>query len=85
MAKYFTWGPHYMVKAVRKAGITFPTTKAECVAKAGNITVQTDFDTFRPLADVIAELDPDQFVNNEAFYCAWMCTCTKALIKQTGY
>ena len=20
MAKYFTWGPHYMVKAVRKAG-----------------------------------------------------------------
>ena len=83
--RYFTYGPHLMIKAMRKAGITFPASKAECMEKAGDALVQVDFDTFRPLRDVIAEVDPDHFVNNEAFYCAWMCTCTKALKKQTGY
>ena len=83
--RYFTYGPHLMVKAMRKAGITFPATKAECMEKAGDAMVQVDFDAFRPLRDVIAELDPDHFVNNEAFYSAWMCTCTKALKKQCNY
>ena len=61
MAEYFTYGPHLMVKAMRKAGINFPATKAECIKKAGDAMVQVDFDTYRPLADVIAELDPDHF------------------------
>lgn len=85
MAEYFTFGPHLMVKAVRRAGIRFPASKADCMEKAGDALVQVDFDTFRPLRDVIAGLSPDYFVNNEAFYSAWVSANTKAALKKNGY
>jgi len=83
--RYFTYGPHMMTKALRKANFTFPATKAECMEMAGDIMLQVDFDTFRPLREVIAEFDPDYFPNNQSFFCAWLSTGTKALMKEIGY
>ena len=35
MEKRFTMGAHLLIKAVRKAGLTFPITKAEAIRRAG--------------------------------------------------
>ena len=83
--RYFTYGAHLLTKALRKANFTFPATKAECMEMAGDAMLQVDFDTFRPLRDVIAEFDPDYFPNNEAFFCAWLCVCTRAMKDEIGY
>ena len=38
----FTLGTHYFLKGVAKAGISFPSTKADCVIRARNIQIRTD-------------------------------------------
>ena len=78
MAVYFTYSTHLMVKAMSEAEIEFPSTKEECMKKAGNIMVQVDFDKYRPLCEIIANLAPDYFSNKEAFFSAWVCANIKA-------
>ncbi len=45
----FTLGTHYFLKGVAKAGISFPSTKADCVIRARNIQIRTDYDKMRTL------------------------------------
>ena len=46
----FTLGTHYFLKGVAKAGISFPSTKADCVIRARNIQIRTDYDKYESLA-----------------------------------
>jgi glycerol-3-phosphate acyltransferase PlsY len=53
MAETFDYAAHFMIKAVRKAGIVFPITKAEAIAKAGTAQVRVDFDKYVSLASIM--------------------------------
>ena len=78
MAAYFDSAPHFMVKAVRKAGIRFPISKAECLEKAGELTVKVDFDRTVPLRVILESMVPDFYENGASFYNAYVSAQMKA-------
>ena len=77
MAKLFTTEAHYMFKAVAKAGIFFPMSKADCIIKAGDLQVKVDWDKFIPLKDIIESMKPEFFDNASHFYNAYLCARTE--------
>ena len=85
MEKTFDCGAHYLIKAVRKAGIVFPITKAGAIAKAGDTMVKVDFDRYDRLASIIETFSPEEFPNAESFYCAYVAAQMKQLKLQVGY
>ena len=78
MSETFDYAPHFMVKAVRKAGITFPISKKECLEKAGDLTVRVDFDRTVPLHSVLERMVPENYDCGAAFYNAYMAAEMKA-------
>ena len=85
MAKNFTMEPHFMMKAVTKAGIVFPISKADAISKAGDIEVKVDFDKYVTLKSILERMVPDYYDNATFFYNAYMAAQTKELKKQFGY
>ena len=85
MAETFDYGVHFVVKAVRKAGIVFPITKAEALAKAGDIQVRVDFDKYASLYSIIEAFGPQEYPNAESFYCAYEAAQMKQLKIDIGY
>jgi hypothetical protein len=85
MEKRFTMGAHLLIKAVRKAGLTFPITKAEAIRRAGDLTVRVDFEKYVPLADLFAACVPEEFENVSAFYNALLSAQAKAVAVEKGY
>lgn len=85
MEKRFTIGAHLLVKAVRKAGLTYPITKAEAMKRAEGLTVRVDFDQTVPLADLFAACGPDTFENVSALYNAVLSAQTRAVAEEKGY
>ena len=80
----FTLGTHYFLKGVQKAGISFPSTKADCVLRARNIKVRTDYDKYESLASIIKTFEPNYFENADAFVAAYVRASTKELLKEVG-
>lgn len=80
----FTLGTHYFLKGVAKAGISFPSTKADCVLRARNIKVRTDYDKYESLASIIRTFEADYFENADAFVAAYVRASTKELLKEVG-
>jgi hypothetical protein len=85
MEKRFTMGAHLLIKAVRKAGLTFPITKAEAIRRAGDIMVRVDFEKYVPLADLFAACVPEEFENVPALYNALLSAQAKAVAVEKGY
>ena len=85
MVETFDYAVHFVVKAVRKAGIVFPITKAEAIAKAGDIQVRVDFDKYTSLASIIEAFGPQEYPNAESFYCAYEAAQMKQLKIDIGY
>ena len=85
MEKRFTMGAHLLIKAVRKAGLTFPITKAEAMKRAEGITVRVDFDKTVPLSSLFAACGPDEFENVPALYNALISAPTRAVAVEKGY
>ena len=85
MAETFDYGVHFVVKAMRKAGIVFPITKAEALAKAGDIQVRVDFDKYASLYSIIDACVPEEYPNAESFYCAYEAAQMKQLKADIGY
>lgn len=85
MEKNFTSEPHFMMKAVAKAGIFFPISKADCIAKAGEIQVKVDFDRYVPLRSILERMAPEHFDNASHFYNAYMSAQTQQLAEEYGY
>lgn len=77
MKKLFTATQHYVVQALHKGGVTFPTTKKDIIAKAGKFPVRTDWETCVPLADYIKDVKLDKYENKAQFFNAWVGTVTK--------
>lgn len=71
----FSSASHVFVKAVNKAGVVFPTTKAEIVGKLGDTEVQVADDKFVKAASIVESMDVDEFPNGAAFMCAYTCAC----------
>lgn len=80
----FTLGTHYFLKGVAKAGISFPSTKTDCVIRARNIQIRTDYDKYESLASVIKTFEPNYFENADAFVAAYVRASTKELLKEIG-
>jgi len=80
----FTLGTHYFLKGVAKAGISFPSTKADCGIRARNIQIRTDYDKYESLASVIKTFEPNYFENADAFVAAYVRASTKELLKEIG-
>ena len=85
MEKRFTIGAHLLVKAVRKAALTYPITRAEAIERAGDLTVRVDFEKIVPLADLIAACGPNSFENVSALYNAILSAQTRAVAQEKGY
>ena len=85
MEKRFTIGTHLLIKAVRKAGLTYPITKAEAMKRAEGITVRVDFDKTAPLTALISSCVPDTFENVAAFYNALISAQTRAVAEEKGW
>ena len=71
MAKNFVLETHQVYKAVRKAGIGFPCTKAECVAKAGDLMIKTDPEHSVPMREILERMPLERYENGAAFYSAY--------------
>ena len=84
MAKNFTMEPHYMMKAVTKAGIAFPISKEDALKKAGDLKVKVDYDQYVSLESIIERMVPDHYYNATFFYNAYVAAQTKELVKQYG-
>lgn len=85
MEKNFTSEPHFMMKAVAKAGILFPISRQDCIAKAGDLQVKVDFDRYVPLRSILERMAPDFFENASRFYNAYMSAQTQQLAEEYGY
>ena len=85
MEKRFTIGTHLLIKAIQKAGLTFPITKGEAMKRAEGITVRVDFDKTAPLTALISSCRPDTFENVAAFYNALISAQTRAVAEEKGY
>ena len=85
MEKRFTIGTHLLIKAIQKAGLTFPITKGEAMKRAEGITVRVDFDKTAPLTALISSCRPDTFENVAAFYNALISAQTRAIAEEKGY
>lgn len=85
MEKRFTIGTHLLIKAVRKAGLTYPITKAEAMKRAEGITARVDFDKTAPLTALISACRPDTFENVAAFYNALISAQTRAVAEEKGW
>lgn len=48
----YTSEAHNLIKAMGKAGITFPATKAELLEKFGDMTIKVDFDKEAKISDL---------------------------------
>ena len=79
MSEHFYYAPHFMVKAVSRAGIRFPISKEDCLAKAGDLTVRVDFDRYVPLRSILEGMAPEYYETGAAFYCAYMASQMKEL------
>ena len=77
MADFFTTEAHYMFKAVAKAGIFFPMSKADCIAKAGDLQVKVDWDKYLSLREILESMKPEVFDNASHFYNAYLCARTE--------
>lgn len=51
----YTSEAHNLIKAMGKAGITFPATKAELLEKFGDMTIKVDFDKEAKISDTVKE------------------------------
>ena len=77
MKKLFAGTQHYVVLALNKGGISFPTTKKEILAKAGNESIRVDWDSYVPLSELIKDVKAEQYENKCHFFNAWIGTTTK--------
>lgn len=82
--KNFTLGTHYFMKGIQKAGISFPSSKTDCILRARNIQVRTDFDKYESLGSIIKSFEPNYFENADAFMAAYVRASTKELLKEVG-
>lgn len=82
--KSFTLGTHYFLKGVQKAGISFPSSKKDCMLRARNIKVRQDFDKEESLAGIISQFEWDYYENADSFVAAYVRLTTKDLLKDAG-
>lgn len=82
--KPFTLGTHYFIKGIQKAGISFPSSKNDCILRARNIKVRTDYDKEESLASIIKQFEWDYFENADSFVAAYTRLGTKELLKEAG-
>lgn len=71
----FCAGTHLFLKALEKAGVSFPTTKAEVMEKLGDTVVQVGEDEFAPAAGIVEKFATDEYPNGSAFWCAYTASC----------
>lgn len=76
MKKLFAATQHYVVLALRNNGVTFPTTKDELLAKAGNELVRVDWEKSIPLKELCQGIQLKSYENKAQFFCALMGTIT---------
>ncbi|MGE4353218.1 MAG: hypothetical protein AB7D36_03925 [Oscillospiraceae bacterium] len=81
----YTSDIHNFHKAMAKAGIVFPATKAEIIRALGDQKVQVDFDAFVPAASLVERIIPDTYENAAAFYNAYFAAAMVALKKTINY
>lgn len=84
MAQLFTTEAHYMFKAVAKAGIYFPISKADAIAKAGDLQVKVDWDKYLSLKEILESMKPDFYDNASHFYNAYLCARTEEAAREKG-
>lgn len=70
MEKLFAATQHYVMIILRDNNITFPTTKQEILAKAGQEKVRIDWDQYVTLSEYCKNVKLDDFITKAAFFNA---------------
>jgi hypothetical protein len=62
---------HLFIKALAKAGVQFPISKAEIKTKLGDITLRLSETNKIKAASLVEGIKPDYFDNGASFFCAY--------------
>lgn len=81
----YTSGVHNFHKAMAKAGIVFPISKAEIIKALEGLEVQVDFETFIPAVSMVERMKPESFENAAAFYNAYTAAAMVDLKESIHY
>ena len=81
----YTFTTHNFVKCMQKADVTFPNSKAWIMATLGDLECQVDYNEFKKAAEIVREMEPEDYENAAAFYCAYNAADTVRLQKATNY
>jgi hypothetical protein len=81
----YTADLHNFHKALGKAGVVFPATKAEIIEALGDTQIQIDFDAFVKASSNVRRLPIDSFPNAAAFYNCYIASGMEALKKSINY
>ena len=81
----YTSEAHNLIKAMGKAGITFPATKAELLEKFGDMTIKVDFDKEAKIPDTVKEMVPEDYSCACAFRNAYISAQMQALKKELKF
>lgn len=77
MKKLFASTQHYVILALGNANISFPTSKKDIIARAGNHSIRIDWDRYIPLSELMQDIKIEQYENKSQFFCALIGTMTK--------
>ncbi|MDR0886629.1 MAG: hypothetical protein LBN22_09830 [Clostridiales Family XIII bacterium] len=68
--QFYMAGMHHVVKAFEAAGVTFPISKADLLAKVGDADIQVDYASTIKFSDLSKNIKQDAFVNKAQFFNA---------------
>lgn len=78
----FVGATQLFFKALDRAGVQFPTTKAEILAKVGDTEIQVADDTYAKVADLVSALAISEFPNGSALSCSYYASLYVPAYKQ---
>lgn len=81
----YTSGLHNFHKAMGKAGVVFPMSKADIIKALGDLQVQVSADSFVSAASLVEPMVPTDYENGAAFYNAFVAASNVALKEAINY
>ncbi|MDD0809438.1 hypothetical protein PSQ20_03760 [Curvibacter sp. RS43] len=70
MTKIFLANDHFILRALDRAGITFPIGKQELLSRMGKMEIQVDYDKKQSVSGYMQNVDLDHFETKAQFFCA---------------
>lgn len=70
MKKIFLANDHFILRALDRAGITFPIGKQELLNRMGKMEIRVDYDKKQTVSVYMKNVELDHFETKTQFFCA---------------